>query len=93
MGRRGTQALRNMVATGLKRRKTALQEAVTSSASSQHQDKKKCPPHHYILGDPVNGIVSGYCKYCGATKSWNCEVVEAQILQCKTDLWPANPGT
>ena len=82
-----------MVAAGLKPAKTAFQEAVMSSASSQHKDKNKCPPHHYILGDPVNGIVSGYCKYCGVTKSWNCEAVETQMLQLKTDWWPAKPGT
>jgi hypothetical protein len=82
-----------MVAAGLKPPKTVLQEAVMNSACSQHQDNNKCPPHHYILGDPVNGIVSGYCKYCGVTKNWNCEAVEAQILRPKTDWWPAKPVT
>jgi hypothetical protein len=64
-----------------------------SSASSQHQDTNKCPPHHFILGDPVNGIVSGYCRYCGVAKSWNCEATEAQVVRFKRDWWPAKPGS
>jgi hypothetical protein len=82
-----------MMAAALRPVKAAFQEAVMGSASPPNQDKNKCPPHHYILGDPVNGIVFGCCKYCGVTKSWNYDAVEAQILRFKTDWWPAKPGT
>jgi hypothetical protein len=82
-----------MMPTGLKPLETAFGEAAMGSASSRHQDKNKCPPHHYVLGDPVNGIVSGYCKYCGVNKRWNCKAVETQVLRFKKDWWPAKPGT
>lgn len=29
-----------------------------------------CPPHHYLLRDPVAGRVPGTCKQCGAERDW-----------------------